>query len=75
LLLIVHIPHGSYYFLLGKGLKNLILKQKSNATAAGRNMKMFSTTLTAASRVTDIKVSVLSSRVLPDSSRARPADS
>lgn len=38
-------------------------------------MKMFSTTLTAPSRVTDIKVSVLSSRVLPDSSRARPADS
>ena len=38
-------------------------------------MKMFSTTLTAASRVTDIKESVLSTRVLPDSRRARPADS
>ena len=36
-------------------------------------MKMFSDTLTAPSR--DIKVSVLRSRVLPDSSRARPADS
>ena len=38
-------------------------------------MKMFSTTLTAASRVTDIKVSILSTRVLPDSSRVRTADS
>ena len=38
-------------------------------------MKMFSITLTAPSRVTDIKVSVLRSRVLRDSSRARPADS
>jgi hypothetical protein len=41
-------------------------------------MRMLSTTLTAASRVTDItdiKVSILSTRVLPDSSRARTADS
>lgn len=61
------------YFFIGKGLKSLDLKQKSNAMAEKRNTKTLSETYTAPSIERDTKLPMLDSKGFPlTSSAARP---
>lgn len=59
--------------LMGKGLKNLILKQKSRPTAAKTKIKRFSDTYRTPSKACDKKLPASNSKGDPPPSVARPA--